>query len=77
MAKTVGCTDFNQDCSFRVTADDGQEDTMVDMATSHAMAQHPDIAPDEATFRMAIRGQIKSLMMQAHMSAAEVNEVAG
>jgi predicted small metal-binding protein len=75
MAKTIGCTDFNQNCAFRITADDGQEDMMVDVATSHALEYHRDFAPDEATFRTAIRSQIKNLMVQAHMSASEIDEI--
>lgn len=75
MAKTVGCSDFNEPCSFRITADDGQEDMMVDVATSHALEHHPDFAPDEATFRTAIRSEIKSLMAQAHMSPSDMSEI--
>jgi predicted small metal-binding protein len=75
MAKTVGCSDFNQDCPFRITADDDQEGMMVDVATSHALRHHPDFASDEAAFREAIRAQIKGLMTQAHMSPAEVAEL--
>lgn len=75
MAKTVGCSDFNQDCAFRITADEGQEDMMVDVATSHALEYHRDFAPDESTFREAIRAQIKNLMVQAHMTASEVDEI--
>jgi predicted small metal-binding protein len=75
LAKTVGCTDFDQDCPFRITADDGQEDMMVDVATSHALEYHPDFAPDEETFRAAIRSEIKNLMAQAHMSPAEAAEI--
>ena len=75
MAKTVGCSDFNQNCSFRVTADEGQEDMMVDVATSHAMEYHPEFAPDEDAFREAIRSEIKNLMAQAHMSSSEIDEI--
>ena len=74
MAQTVGCSDFAQDCSFRITADEGQEGMMVDVATSHAMQYHHDFAPDESSFRSAIRSEIKHLMSQAHMSPAEINE---
>jgi predicted small metal-binding protein len=69
MAKTVGCSDFNQNCSFRITADSGEEDMMVDVATAHAMKYHEDFALDEATFRSA--------MVQAHMSAGEIAEMVG
>jgi predicted small metal-binding protein len=75
MPKTVGCSDFNEDCSFRITADAGQEDMMVDVATSHAMEHHPEFAAKESEFRTAIRSQIKSLMSQAHMSEDEIAEV--
>jgi predicted small metal-binding protein len=74
MAKTVGCSDFDQDCSFRITADSGQEDMMVDVATAHAMEFHKDFAPDEDTFREAIRSEIKNLMSQAHMGQREIAE---
>jgi predicted small metal-binding protein len=74
MAKTVGCTDFNQDCSFRITADAGQEEMMVDVATAHAMEHHRDFAPDEDSFREAISSQIKNLMSQAHMGQREIAE---
>ncbi len=74
MAKTVGCSDFNQECSFRITAEDGQEAMMVDVATSHAMQYHPEFADNETEFREAIRGQIKSLMAQAHMSEGEMTD---
>jgi len=76
-AKTVGCSDFNQDCNFRITADAGQEDMMVDMATAHALKHHRDFAPDEQTFRDAIRSQIKDLMGQAHMTELEIVEATG
>jgi predicted small metal-binding protein len=72
MAKTVGCSDFNQDCSFRITADEGQEDMMVDMATGHALRYHGDFADTEDEFREAIRSQIRSLMGQAHMAEADI-----
>ncbi len=75
MTKTVGCSDFNQPCGFRITADDGQEDMMVELATTHAVAYHREFAPNEATFREAIRGQIKELMGQAGISAAEAEEL--
>jgi predicted small metal-binding protein len=75
MAKTVGCSDFNQPCAFRITADEGQEDMMVDVATVHALEYHRQFAPDESTFRTAIRSQIKELMGQAHMSAQEAEEL--
>jgi predicted small metal-binding protein len=77
MAKTVGCSDFNQNCSFRITADSGEEDMMVDVATAHAMKYHEDFALDEATFRSAIRSEIRDLMVQAHMSAGEIAEMVG
>jgi predicted small metal-binding protein len=68
MTKTIGCSDFDQPCSFRITADEGEEDEMVDATTEHALLHHPDLLPDEPTFRNAIRSQIKDLMAQAHMS---------
>jgi predicted small metal-binding protein len=74
MAKTVGCSDFDQPCSFRITADEGEEDMMVDVATTHALKHHRDFAPNEQTFREAIRSQIKDLMLQAHMSVSEMTE---
>ena len=77
MAQTVGCSDFNQDCSFRITADEGQEDMMVDVATSHALQYHGEFANSEDEFRTAIRSQIKSLMTQAHMSQAEIADLIG
>ena len=77
MAITVGCSDFSQNCSFRITANDGEEDMMVDVATSHALQHHRDFAPDEATFRTAIRSNIKNLMLQANMSQAEIVEMIG
>lgn len=77
MAKTVGCSDFHQDCAFRITADDDQESMMLDVATAHAMQYHSDFAPTESAFRDAIRTQIKSLMTQAHMPADEVSEMMG
>jgi predicted small metal-binding protein len=77
VAKTVGCSDFNQNCAFRITADDGQEDMMVNVATSHALQHHRDFAPDEATFREAIRAEIKSLMAQANMSSSEIDDMLG
>lgn len=76
-AKTVGCSDFNQECAFRITADEGQEDMMVNVATAHALEHHRDFAPDEQTFRDAIRLQIKNLMVQAHMSEPEIAEAIG
>jgi predicted small metal-binding protein len=75
MARTVGCSDFNQACSFRITADDGQEDMMVDVATAHALEHHRDFAPTEGDFREAIRSEIKSLMAQAYMSPSEIDDV--
>jgi predicted small metal-binding protein len=75
MARTVGCSDFHQDCAFRITADEGQEDMMVDVATSHALEYHREFAPDETTFREAIRAQIKNLMVQAHMPGTEIDEI--
>jgi predicted small metal-binding protein len=77
MARTVGCSDLNQGCSFRITADTGEDDMMVDVATDHAMTHHRDLAPDEESFRSAIRSHIRTIMTQAHMSSAEVNEVLG
>jgi predicted small metal-binding protein len=77
MAKTVGCSDFNQNCSFRIIADEGQEDMMVNVATAHAMQYHRDFAPDEETFRTAIRSEIKNLMIQAHMNDLEIAEALG
>ena len=74
MAQTVGCSDFSQNCSFRITADEGQEEMMVEVATNHALEYHRDFAPDEQTFRTAIRSEIKSLMTQAHMGQAEIAE---
>lgn len=75
MAKTVGCSDFNQPCAFRITADDGQEDMMVSVATAHALAFHREFAPDESTFRTAIRAQIKDLLGQAHMTGEDADEL--
>ncbi|GAC1600321.1 MAG: hypothetical protein NVS3B29_00590 [Candidatus Saccharimonadales bacterium] len=72
MAQTVGCSDFNQSCSFRITADEGQENMMVDVATSHALEYHPEFAETEGEFRDAIRSHIKNLMAQAHMPAGEI-----
>ena len=72
MAQTVGCSDFNQECAFRITADAGQEDMMVDVATAHALKYHREFAPTEADVRTAIRSQIKSLLSQAHVSPTEM-----
>lgn len=72
MARTVGCSDFNQTCAFRITADDGQEDMMVDVATAHALKYHRDFAPTETDFRNAIRSQIKNLLSQAHMGPSDM-----
>ena len=74
MAKTVGCSDFNEPCSFRITADDGEENMMVDVATAHAMKRHPYFADSEQVFRSSIRAEIKNLMAQAHMTPAEITD---
>lgn len=75
MAKTVGCSDFSQPCSFRVTADDGQENAMVDIVSSHAAKYHPELAVAQPQFREAIKSHIHDLMAQAHMSPADIAEV--
>lgn len=72
MAITVGCTDFNQACEFRITANDNSEDLLVDVATAHAMECHPEFAEEESEFREAIRDQIKSLMQQAHSAPSDI-----
>jgi predicted small metal-binding protein len=77
MGKTVGCTDFNQECCFRITAEDGQEDMMVDVATAHAIDRHRDLVTDEQAFRSSVRSQIKGLMRQAKMSEREIAEALG
>ena len=74
MAQTVGCSDFNQRCAFRITADEGQEDMMVDVATAHALKYHRSFAPTEADFRAAIQSQIKSLLTQAHVSPSDMRD---
>lgn len=56
--RTVGCSDFGQSCAFRITADAGQEDMMVEVATAHALRYHSEFSDDEAVFRTAIRAQI-------------------
>lgn len=66
MAKTIGCSDFNQACEFRITADDEHEQFIEDVATAHAMEHHREFAPDEPSMREAIRSQIKSLYQQSH-----------
>jgi predicted XRE-type DNA-binding protein len=77
MGKTVGCTDFNQECCFRITAEDGQEDMMVDVATAHAIDRHRELVADEQAFRSSVRSQIKGLMRQAKMSEREIAEALG
>ena len=51
MAITVGCSDFNETCEFRITSDNGQEDLLVDVATAHALECHPEFADTEQEFR--------------------------
>jgi predicted small metal-binding protein len=67
MAKTVGCSDFNQSCEFRIIAGNDETQLIEDTATSHAMEYHREFAPDEPAMREAIRSQIRHLMQQAHM----------
>lgn len=50
---------------------------MVDVSTAHAFEHHRAFAPDEETFRRAIRGQIKYLMAQAYMTESEIAESLG
>jgi predicted small metal-binding protein len=65
MAKTVGCSDFNQPCEFRVTAGDDQVDLLVDLATAHALEFHPEFEPDEDLLRDAIRDEVKLVLTRA------------
>jgi predicted small metal-binding protein len=74
MAKSIACADFDKPCSFRIIADDGQEDMMIDLTAYHAKQYHPEFKPQEPAFRDSVRSQIKSLMSQAHMSQTDIAE---
>jgi predicted XRE-type DNA-binding protein len=71
----VGCWSFNQDCCFQITAEDGDEDMMVDATTAHALQRHRELVENEGAFRSAVRSQIRSLMQQAQMSDQEIAEI--
>jgi hypothetical protein len=75
MGKTVGCSDFDQDCCFRITAEDGQEDMMVDVATAHALERHRELVDNEQDFRASVRSQIRGLMRQAQMTDHEIADM--
>jgi predicted small metal-binding protein len=66
MAISVGCTDFNEQCEFRVTTNDGDDQTLVDLATPHALQYHNEPGLTEIQMRELVSSQIKSLMQQAH-----------
>jgi predicted small metal-binding protein len=62
VAITVGCTDFNQTCDFRITSGDDQTEYLVDIATEHALLCHPEFEADQDLLRDAIRSEIKQLI---------------
>ncbi|MBW4062036.1 DUF1059 domain-containing protein [Candidatus Saccharibacteria bacterium] len=66
MAKTVGCTDFEQNCDFRITAGDTETELIEATASAHALKYHPEFADNDADMRAIIRTHIKSLLSQSH-----------
>jgi predicted small metal-binding protein len=66
MAKSLGCSDLNQDCAFRIVAADDESQLIEETTIAHARKHHPDLAQDEPAMREVIRLHIRSLLLQSH-----------
>ena len=71
MARTLGCADVGYDCVYRVTAQDGEDDFILDTTIAHAKKYHPEIAQNDAALREQLRGKIKNLLDQSNYLAQE------
>ncbi len=65
MAKTLGCADVGYDCVYRITANDNEEDLILDASIKHAKLNHPEIAGLQKELRETLRSKIRSLLDQA------------
>jgi predicted small metal-binding protein len=65
MAKTLGCADVGYDCVFRITAEDSEDQLILDTAVKHAKEHHPEIAQDEKQLRETLKTKIRTLLDQS------------
>lgn len=73
MQRTVGCNDLGVDCDFRVTAEEGQDEFILDQIEAHAHSVHPDVVDTIPHLRDEVRKYLKSLSDQSHY-ASEINQ---
>lgn len=64
MAKNINCAAMGYECAFSVTAEDNQQDFIMDVVEKHAHQSHPELL-ENMSLKPAIRSQLRSLLMQS------------
>jgi len=64
MAKNINCAAMGYDCVFSVTAEDDQQNFIMDVVEKHAYESHPELIED-MTLKPAIRSRLRSLLIQS------------
>lgn len=68
MSRNLNCAAIGYDCAFSITAEDGQQDFMVETVERHAGQAHPELVDDAQHLKPAVRSKLLELLTQAKYS---------
>lgn len=69
MARTLGCADVGYDCVYRVVAEEGEDEFILDTTVTHAKKHHPELTMDELALKKQLRDKIRDLLDQSGYEA--------
>ncbi len=69
MAKNISCAAMGYECVFSLTADDDEQEFMLDTVEHHAAAKHSDLMDGE-TLKPAVKEKLRNLLSQSHYTAS-------
>lgn len=67
MSNNLNCAAMGYDCVFSITAENGEEDFLINVVEQHAEARHPELT-DEGHLKPDVRDKLRHLLDQAHYS---------
>ena len=65
MAKNLNCADMGYQCVFSITAEDDEQDLMLDTVERHALNKHLELTEHDH-IKPEVKAKLKGLLMQAH-----------
>ena len=65
MANNLNCAELGYNCVFSITAQEGQEDFMIDTVEHHAKEFHPELVDKNYILKPDVKSKLQELLNQS------------